>query len=202
MDKIDWSKAPEGATHYAPETHENRACWIIRVAGSSEYVTVEEFKKRPSSFVWLSGDIMESDEFIVPRPQPLTYTQAMAGKGELPSVGMEFIYCDSTNTKNNSLVTYISEWNIVFKCLDDGFSKDVELAKEISELDIARQMLPITPPIELIDGKTYQFELCFGDYRVGYYCSVRNSFFDGLLKTNKICGKSEATNIQPLTVRE
>ena len=59
---------------------------------------------------------------------------------------------------------------------------------------------PLTPPIELIDGGKYEFELCFGDYHLGYWKEERNSFFDSLLCANKICGKSEASNIQPLTV--
>ena len=127
------------------------------------------------------------DYHLSPEPT-LTYTQAMADNGELPSVGMEFIW---------------RTWGEDVLCKMLGVHKDecwfdtkegTKLVTNITNLK------PLTPPIKLIDGKAYQFELCFGDYRVGYYCSVRNSFFDGLLKSHKICGKAEATNIQPLTV--
>ena len=139
-------------------------------------------------------------ELLTPSPQPyLTYTQAMADNGELPSVGMEFIYRDSTNTKNNAVVTYVSEWNVVFRCLDDGFSQGVELAKEISGLNIARQILPLTPPITLENGKAYQFD-CDQLTYVGFYRELRKSFFTCLVSGNKICSNTEATNIQPLTV--
>lgn len=55
-------------------------------------------------------------------------------------------------------------------------------------------------PVKLIDGEAYRFQLEVGDFRLGYWKESRNSFFDSLIYANKICGKSEATNIQHLTV--
>jgi len=132
------------------------------------------------------------DYHLSPEPIP-AYTQAMADNGELPSVGMEIIaryMHDSKTVTHKGIVLFISDCRVIMG--NDTGDHHFLLGDYRCE--------PLTPPIELIDGKAYQFELCFGDYRVGYYCSVRNSFFDGLLKSHKICGKAEATNIQPLTV--
>jgi len=129
--------------------------------------------------------------------KPLAYTQAMADNGEFPSVGMECL----------AMIDLSWQRVEVLHKKINGQGLGVAACRIISEINGQCGILkwcmdfkPLTPPIELIDGKAYQFELCFGDYRVGYYCSVRNSFFDGLLKSHKICGKAEATNIQPLTV--
>ena len=120
----------------------------------------------------------------------------MADNGELPLVGMEvefettFFTTVTSNSGTCEIIAYFSDkvWiNIIdFNCVIN-----------IKVIDFK----PITPPIELIDGERYEFELCFGDYRVGYYKEERNSFFDGMLCANKICGKSEATNIQLLEVK-
>jgi len=127
-------------------------------------------------------------------PEPiLTYTQAMADNGELPSVGMECLIFNANCAHPKyikGLIKYVGDL-VIYAYVENG-----ERCDNVKTL----KFKPLTPPIELIDGKAYQFELCFGDYRVGYYCSVRNSFFDGLLKSHKICGKAEASNIQPLTV--
>lgn len=190
---IEWSKAPEGATHY------------VVLGGDVVYYKIKDDDIKAYHNTWVS-DFSEKEWLvdnafrISNETQPtLTYTQAMADNGELPSVGMKFIYCDSTNTKNNAIVTYASEWNIVFKCLDDGFSKDVELAKEISGLDIIRQILPLTPPVELIDGKAYQFDYSHhADYYniQGVYNEEELAFFS----VRDVLLAEYCTNIQPLTV--
>jgi hypothetical protein len=79
-------------------------------------------------------------------------------------------------------------------------SEAIRLLDEIIDGEIHGVSFQPLTSIELIDGGRYEFELCFGDYRLGYWKEERNSFFDSLLCANKICGKSEASNIQPLTV--
>tara|TARA_R110000772_G_scaffold132766_1_gene241249 strand:+ start:119 stop:1000 length:882 start_codon:yes stop_codon:yes gene_type:complete len=130
-----------------------------------------------------------------PRPKPV-FTQAMADNGELPSVGMECMALVDLNWRKVEVLAK--------KINGAGF--DVAACRVISEIGGQCGLLywcmefkPLTPPIELIDGGKYEFELCFGDYRLGYWKEERNSFFDSLLCVNKICGKSEASNIQPLT---
>jgi len=130
------------------------------------------------------------DYHLSPEPTP-AYTQAMADNGVLPSVGIECLI-DGTGVVYIVVLPADNEGDLILTPKNEGGN--------YWQRSNVKYIKPLTPPITLIDGKAYQFELCFGDYRVGYYCSVRNSFFDGLLKSHKICGKAEATNIQPLTV--
>ena len=119
------------------------------------------------------------------------YTQAMSDAGELPSVGMECLFKHGGKMIKGCVVAVTERFIILID--DEG----IERVRIILESTFES----LTPPIELIDGERYEFELSFGDYRVGYYKKERNSFFDGMLCANKICGKSEASNIQLLEVK-
>ena len=69
---------------------------------------------------------------------------------------------------------------------------------EIKALD--SEIGTITPtPIDLIDGKAYQFQASGGVW-LGFYQESRKSFFTQFERGNKICSTTEASNIQPLTV--
>ena len=140
--------------------------------------------KIPSDFIFPVA-IDDGAENIKP-----AFTQEMADNGEFPSVGMEVVFKHG-GYDVNGIVTAITKEFIV---LTEESGK--ERITKLSESPVK----PLTPTIELIDGGRYEFELCFGDYRLGYWKEERNSFFDSLLCANKICGKSEASNIQPLTV--
>lgn len=121
------------------------------------------------------------------------FTQAMADAGERPSIGMNcLIEVGGTGALTEFTPEYFGRKYVV------GYWPINE--REASFAIDALKFKPLTPPITLIHGKVYQFELSFGDYRVGYYREDGNSFFDGLLCANKICGKSEASNIELLTV--
>ena len=92
MSDINWDEAPEGATHYAQETMVNKACWINDFDSVIRYVTVDEYNKRPSHFVWLLGSVDEDDDRVTKRPVKPVYTQAMCDAGTLPSVGSKVQY--------------------------------------------------------------------------------------------------------------
>lgn len=76
MEKIDWDKAPEGATHYMPEQTYCVACWVKVIGGHAFYsygIKGEEWKS------W--GGWNDFKLHAIPRPSP-----AWNGEG-LPPVG-------------------------------------------------------------------------------------------------------------------
>ena len=96
---IDWSKAPEGATHYV-KANDN--------AGLSEFVKYEESGKHGMGYYgfdneWWSTDVESCEGYyeLTPKPQPKpVFTQAMADNGELPQVGMEFLIKNKNATES------------------------------------------------------------------------------------------------------
>ena len=138
------------------------------------------------------------DYHLRPPVPPLTYTQAMADNGELPSVGME------------CLVKFHHQDNSYFqKGYVNGYSQDgnwlifTDYLGNIESHNISEGVYdfkPLTPPIELIDGKAYQFDardngnLVHGVYDHHYksFCCGRDYHFDLV----------SVTNIQLLTVKE
>ena len=169
---IDWNDAPEWATKYATlNGHKDWYYWIgdkgYLFFGASDFCEFGASDASTEYFLIGDFDIIESRP-VITKP---VYTQAMCDAGELPSVGMECMYFDVYNTLVE--IMYISEWCVVFKQLTEGYAKDVELCKMIVDLDI--QFKPITPPIELIDGKAYQFQYqsCRG---LGFYNERLNEF--------------------------
>ena len=128
---------------------------------------------------------------IQPNPE---FTQAMADKGELPSAGMGCMVFNgelSNPTYEQCVVDFVGRHVVVYSS---------ESCTERTCNIVLVKFKPLTPPTKLEHGSPYEFELSFGDYRVGYYREDRSSFFDGIICGNKICGKTEATNIKPLTV--
>ena len=189
---IDWSKAPEGATHYTPETHEDNACWISYIGGACRYVTASEYKKRPVSFVWLNGNVIDDDELFIPKPQPTpTFTQEMSDNGVLPSVGMEcefittFFSHEPSNTGTGTPIAYHGN-----KVWFSTGSKEFVINLNVITFK------PLTPPITLIDGKAYSFESPSHGGGIGYYESVNDQF----VNINLGISAEFCTNIQPLTV--
>tara|TARA_R110000764_G_scaffold54926_1_gene119807 strand:+ start:7 stop:540 length:534 start_codon:yes stop_codon:yes gene_type:complete len=127
------------------------------------------------------------DYHLSPEPT-LTYTQAMADNGELPSVGMEFIW---------------RTWGEDVLCKMLGVHKDecwfdtkegTKLVTNITNLK------PLTPPIKLIDGKAYQFDfkgdINSFDSAIGIYDKAGTG---AMWVKNKVFLVSQCTNIQPLT---
>ena len=162
---------------------------------------IEFFEVKPifttdgSFFIVETNEIMYEagpwEIYIKPVTVP-TFTQEMADAGTLPSVGMECLCSFEDGEWEKVLIDFISE---ILAVVTDKYSAQYSLPiKEVV-------FKPLTPPIELIDGKAYQFELSFGDIWIGYYGEKRNSFFSDILLSNKLCGKNEASNIQLLEVK-
>lgn len=80
MKDIDWSKAPEGATHY--DISSDVYPWIKEDDNGNKFWHHNEWVKYSKSISEAEGCIAK------PKPQPV-YTQAMCDAGELPQVGME-----------------------------------------------------------------------------------------------------------------
>lgn len=87
MDKVDWSKAPEGATHYCHETEDYMAAWFKRDKGGWYFCLAVSTKR----WVPFCGDFPERMT-ITERPQP---APTWSGAG-LPPVGIvcEFLRYD------------------------------------------------------------------------------------------------------------
>ena len=117
--------------------------------------------------------------------KPATYTQAMADNGELPSIGMECLLKNS-GAWDFAIVTVRTKQYIIFT-LKDGR----EEVRDVNYYDIK----PLTPPITLIDGKAYQFELSGVD-TLGFYSACYDAFIVHHSKYNV----GDCINIQPLTV--
>ena len=107
-----------------------------------------------------------------------------------PGVGME---CIAVYGKSEAKVTVAHINNKKqFACIDDNGDYFIHYPKE----DIDESFKPLTPPITLIDGKAYQFDVNGHKGVNGIYRKYNNSFYNYL-------GDSEALdciNIQPLTV--
>jgi len=117
------------------------------------------------------------------------YTQAMADKGESPSVGMEIIVRymhDSKTVTHRGCVLFISDCRVI---IDNDTGDHHHLLGDY-------RCEPLTPPIELIDGKAYQFQhqSCRG---LGFYNKRLNEFSS---LNHKIL-IDNCTNIQLLEVK-
>ncbi len=171
MDKIDWSLAPEGATHYMPNTEMFCEAWI------------KDIKSNGYSYIIISDGCNEWDtatfsrpkaalSHLIEKPKPL-YTTKMKEAGELPSVGMECLYKRFHQDDSNLLGCYIIGHSqdkcwLVFETVDDEL-----LSHNIKNGTFTFK--PLTPPIELIDGKAYQFNLRGVDFN-GIYDKADKSF--------------------------
>jgi len=213
MSDIDWSLAPEGATHYMPKYKEYSEVWIKDISDIGyKYIRIDsggynwEFTdpimhnelygmiERPSKPVTedkISCYVCHVGAFpmqqycgscgheLLSELNPVTlspiYTKEMADNGELPSVGMEFILIyDELGSRFNSLngsevkIISSSECGVyTFKSKVQGLGA-LYLKPHHCE--------PVTPPIELVDGKAYQFNFADDKVMFGIYNLKRNIF--------------------------
>lgn len=190
MSNIDWSNAPEGATHYQPNDSDCYEAWYKNIEAESYQIMM--IKESKWSFCDYISDAKRNGT-LIPRPVVTpTFTQAMADAGTLPSVGMELMYLDcSSNKYIHCVVMYFSKWAVVLRQIGEGYGKDVEIAKSFDDVNIK----PLTPPIELIDGKAYQFEY-EGQTRYAPYNKSINFFSD----IDKHINPDSCSNIQLLEV--
>jgi len=141
-------------------------------------------------------------------PEPKkAYTAAMCDSGTLPLVGMEcLIYSyDSpamldkkswhktrvlsidSDLHSSVVVTYTCKWNA-------DFYVDCHPVESL-------QFKPLTPPIELVDGKAYQFDTDDGITWVGFYGDHNDCFYDTKCFNETISESKNCTNIQLLEVK-
>ena len=153
MSNIDWSKAPEWATSYAKLKSKdwfyylNDKCYAFytNLDEVYEYGLADE-----STEYYVFGDFNVLEE----RPSKPIFTQSMVDNGILPSVGMEYL-CEDGQL-NRCLTVYG----------DVCIGLAIEHIKTNNYLPLSQTTIgncrPLTPPIELIEGKAYQF-----DYKQG-----------------------------------
>ena len=130
------------------------------------------------------------------------YTQEMADAGVMPGVGMECFVKKFHQDDSKYLGCYIIGYSqdkcwLVFEDEEDNlFYHDIK-----NGTFTFRPLLPLTPPIELIDGKAYQFDYNNGsegmnDAVMRYRKSGDYFYFD-----NTIWKRQHCTNIQLLEVK-
>ena len=138
-------------------------------------------------------------ELIPKQPKPV-FTQEMCDNGDLPSVGMECLI--KMHHKDDS---YFQKGYI------NGYSQDkkwiifTDYLGNIESHNISNgtyEFKPLTPPIELIDGKAYQF-----DIREQYgKAKGLHGIYSEKLRVFQSSGNGfhaeTVDNIQPLTVKE
>jgi hypothetical protein len=158
----------------------------MRSRASLTYIsTVEEF-------INFKGDATQAP----------VYTQEMADNGVLPSVGMECELSEDFNgfRKGCVLKVYSHDVSSNDNCvLAGGIIEGVSGGVQAFEFHI-KYLKPLTPPIELIDGKAYQFDYYTGSVGMNnvvmrYRKSGDYFYFDNTIFERKFC-----TNIKPLTV--
>jgi len=195
MNDIDWSKAPEGATHYSPENDSFNSCWVMKNQDILyQFVTTLEFLNNPKS-PWLAASF--DDNELIPRPEskPI-YTQAVKCKqnNKMYITGCLYEFKDEAD----------SSWELGRLVDIDGknFRSDTGVKREwyadIREVSIDCGTITESP-IELIDFKPYLFKL--NGQKIGFYRESRKSFFTDMYGGNKICGETEPKDIQLLEVK-
>jgi len=196
MSDIDWSKAPEGTTHYSPETGEDNPCWVKMLDSGFLYKAENHFNKHKDT-PWMKGSFNFVDLTIKPKPESKpVYTQAMADKGELPLVGMECLFFkDSKLAKADWFKgvfagkSFSPVGNAVFLFVDNN-------TRSTHFVESTCHFKPITPPIELIGGNPYMFN--YGEDKETFLGFFNKNDFNvaGVLYNSKL-----ATNIQLLEVK-
>ena len=181
---IDWSKAPEGATHYK-FSKDNEGCFYK--ACDSEFALM--FNGSEWLYTdWTTNDVIKNitkpwPVYFMPKTQPvLTYTQAMADNGELPSVGMNVEAYHGRIVE--IMLPFDSTKFTVGKCKGGEYA-----LYSIGELK------PLAPPIELIHGEAYNFIDSECNNTNGIYSEDEHSFTG--LGVEWLADR--CTNIKPLT---
>ena len=178
------SYASYAADADADDADDTIDCWIdmyFKRTGENKQDYIDEIKRVKESV----------------KEKALEYTQAMADNGELPPIGSKVQFVGNDD--------YLVEFGIVdgdeIECIChttdfEGESIGVYRHKDGYSVSILTQLVePLAPPITLIDGKAYQFDI---DSLVisGIYRKMDNKFYN----YNGDFGVEYCTNIQPLTV--
>lgn len=135
---------------------------------------------------------MSKAEWIKPK-EPI-YTQEMSDDGVLPGVGMECLiklhHHDNSHFQKGYINGYSQDkkWIILTDYLGNIESHNISNG--------TYEFKPLTPPIELIDGKAYQFTCNSGGIVIGIYSTTLISFDNYGRKFYQ----RHISNIKPLTV--
>ena len=118
------------------------------------------------------------------------YTQAMVDAGVMPSVGMECLinFPDIDNAWYEYTIDFMGKHTFIASCEDVS-----ERFGHIEDVHIK----PLTPPIELIDGKAYQFSVNGNEPIHGIYNRLSNGFYHIAI----LYGLKSCTSIQLLEVK-
>jgi len=184
MSDIDWSEAPEdclGAIQLKEEKEDyEHGIFVTKTDGCMEdgyhycghtnigpIMSLHDFIPKPDNF-----DAAFPDGFddMTPKPSKLIFTQAMADNGELPPIGSEVGY----NTHSEGDVTgEVTGYKVQLSHnADDGSYRVFIYFK--SNCRLLGDIWAIEPPIELVDGKAYQFDVEFVGTVCGVYCKKNN----------------------------
>ena len=184
MGDIDWSSAPQGTTHYD------------KTVGVHPYMKVTEGKIQFWNVnEWETCTMKSLDGMCVKRPTPL-YTQEMKDIGELPSVGMELLYKVSggVNWFNCKIIAFNEghHLNDNYVWLENLTTGSIPL---VNLNGIVFKPLPL--PVELVEGKAYQFDYYAGDSMCGVYRRFDESFYNA----EGDCKSKYCSNIKLLEVK-
>ena len=139
----------------------------------------------------LVDGIWFNEEEVNPVTLSPVYTEAMSNHNILPLVGMECLFrhkCWAFEVYEQAKILAITKEYLLVQIKDQPCENHFHLT------DISFK--PITPPIELVDGKAYQFD-CMNKTRVGYYCSDN----DQLMFRGGWWRGADCTNIKLLEVK-
>ena len=189
-----WKDAPKDAEYYQPNDSDYYEAWYKSVTANDYCIKIGGGKWQYCNY---SSDALTNGT-LIPRPQPKpVFTQEMCDNKILPPIGSKAQFIGSDD--------YLVEFNISdgdeVECIChtkdfEGESIGVYRHKDGYSVSILTKLIkPLTPPIELIDGKAYQFE-CNGEIINGCY----NKCNELLYSAYKEYLVNLCTNIQPLTV--
>jgi len=119
------------------------------------------------------------------------YTQAMVDAGVMPSVGMECLinFPDIDNAWYEYIIDFMGKHTFIATCED--------VAERFGHVEDVH-FKPLTPPIELIDGKAYQFESVINNEFCGVYDILKDTF---VASQGLFFLPNTVTNIQLLEVK-
>lgn len=158
MIDINWDEAPEGATHFGIATSVYVEGWYKIEGDTYKFM-------RPHNVEWINGH-NRMPEDLIPKPLQPAFTEAMRDNNELPPIGSE--YLDEDNQLCKALFHFSSF--VIGQMLDNP---PIQQYPVFSTARNDRTNI-VTPPIELINGKAYQFNFVADDVVFGIYNSHRN----------------------------
>ena len=177
---IDWKFAPTNCVGHSISSC-MRGYWILdnemMIAAPDFGLKEVKFTPKPDSFVKNPSALAKMESVHKP-----IFTQAMCDNGVSATIGMEVkhqavVKTVTGNSDVNNHVTLLSVNNIY-------------------SIAHTNTLEPLTPPIELIDGKAYQFEHKDKGVLDGTYDDNGKVFWS----KSRPCHLGYCTNIKPLTV--